>query len=101
LRIGENIETSINIEKLDILAIKAVARGDAGEVEQKRAIKYILEVIGAKDINSYVKGDIEATHILLGRQFVGQTISAIIDKKFVYVKQEEPKEIFKKGKKTW
>ena len=64
-------------ELADVVAIQALARGDADEHQQKRALKWIIENAAAMYEFSYYPTDRD-TNFGLGRVFVGQVIVGIL-----------------------
>ena len=66
-----------NYELADVVAIQALARGDADEHQQKRALKWIIESASEMYGFSYYPNDRD-TNFALGRVFVGQVIVGIL-----------------------
>lgn len=65
-----------NYEIADVAAIQAVMRGDASDIQQKRAIDWIIRVAARTHDMAYFDGpDGErATAFACGKQYVGKTI---------------------------
>lgn len=79
-----------NWEKADASAIKALMEGKADLIQQKRAIDWILRSACGIPEWPYVPGDIEATHVHLGRHFVGHQIMKLAQMNLSAVKDREP-----------
>ena len=60
-------------EKADVRAIKQLAEGKAGPVQQKRALDWIIKAAGTYDL-SYRPNDTVATAFAEGKRFVGTPI---------------------------
>jgi hypothetical protein len=65
--------------KADVVAIQALAAGLANQDQQKRALRFIVHGLCAAYDWPYRPGDVEATHVMLGRQFVGQQIVYLVN----------------------
>ena len=61
-------------EKADIRAIQAVASGTAGEIEQKRALDWIVNVAAATYDEPFRPGQTDSVNYMLGRRSVGLAI---------------------------
>lgn len=79
-----------NWEKADATAIKALMAGSADPIQQKRAIDWILKSACGIPEWPYVPGDVEATHVHLGRHFVGHQIMKLSQMNLSAVKDREP-----------
>lgn len=79
-----------NWEKADASAIKALMEGKADLIQQKRAIDWILRSACGIPEWPYVPGDVEATHVHLGRHFVGHQIMKLAQMNLSAVKDREP-----------
>jgi hypothetical protein len=58
-------------EKADIRAIQALARGDATESDQRRALDWIINVAAATYDEPFRPGQGDAVTYMLGRRSVG------------------------------
>ena len=65
-------------ENADIGALKALAAGNAGPLEQKRALDYIVHVACATYDWSF-RPDARETDVMLGRQFAGRHIVYLVN----------------------
>ncbi len=79
-----------NWEKADASALKALQAGTADAIQQRRAFDWILRCACGMPEWPYVPGDIEATHIHLGRHFVGHQIMKLTQVNLGAVKDREP-----------
>ena len=79
-----------NWEKADASALKALQDGKADAVKQRRALEWILQKACGLPEWPYVSGDIEATHIHLGRHFVGHQIMKLITVNLGAIKDRVP-----------
>jgi hypothetical protein len=77
-------------EKADASAIKALMAGTADAIQQRRAIDWILKSACGMPEWPYVPGDVEATHIHLGRHLVGHQIMKLAQVNLGAVKDREP-----------
>lgn len=75
-------------EVADAVAIQAVARGEANNDQQKRALKWILESACSLPVWAY-RNDERETNVALGRHFVGQQIVGIMKVNISRMKKEE------------
>ena len=73
------LRTSLFPPPAAIHAIKNVAKGIAGESDQKLAMAYIIKEIGRAYDNNFVPGSADETNFLQGRAFVGTKITRIIE----------------------
>ena len=64
--------------------------GSADPIQQKRAIDWILKSACGIPEWPYVPGDVEATHVHLGRHFVGHQIMKLSQMNLSAVKDREP-----------
>lgn len=71
-------EIDIGYSKPQELAVKAFAEGVATKEQQKIAFNFIVEHLGWNSSIAYVNGDVNATHIMLGRQFVARMLNKIV-----------------------
>lgn len=55
----------------DAGAIQALARGNASEAQQQRALRYVIEVLAGTYDQSYRPGKADDTVFAEGRRFVG------------------------------
>jgi hypothetical protein len=67
----------ISWSKADALAIKALAAGNASEAQQKRALDWILEACGLRDLSFRPDSD-RATSFAEGKRFVGLQIAKMM-----------------------
>ena len=65
-------------EKADVISIQAVAEGVADEYQQKRALKWIINNASEVYEMHYLASDRD-TSFALGRAFVGQQITKMIN----------------------
>ena len=65
-------------EKADIRALQALARGDAGEVEQKRALDWLINIAAATYDEPFRPGQQDAVNYMLGRRSVGLAIVKLL-----------------------
>lgn len=72
----------------DATALQAVAAGTANDIQQKRAIKWILEGACGLPVWAYRDSQRE-TDVALGRHFVGQQIMGLLKVQVSKMKQEE------------
>lgn len=63
--------------KPDILAIKALHSGHATEIQQKRALSFIIKYLCRADEINYFPGDERGTCFALGREAVGKILRGI------------------------
>lgn len=75
----------VKLEKADILAVQAVAKGVASSNQQKRALEVISVKLALVNDNPY-HGQAPETDFACGRKFVGDQIISIIEEP---VKPEE------------
>ena len=61
-------------EKADIRAIQALARGDATESDQRRALDWIINVAAATYDEPFRPGQSDVVDYMLGRRSVGLAI---------------------------
>lgn len=61
-------------EPADIYAVQALARGDANEHQQRRALDWILDAVCRVNDLPYRPGSFDETSFASGRQFCGQQI---------------------------
>ena len=61
-------------EKADIRAIQALARGDATESDQRRALNWIINVAAATYDEPFRPGQSDVVDYMLGRRSVGLAI---------------------------
>lgn len=78
-----------NWEKADASALKALQEGTADAIQQRRALDWILRKACAMPEWPYVPGDAEATHVHLGRHFVGHQIMKLLQMNLGAVKDRE------------
>lgn len=73
------------ISKSEVFAVRNLKKGEASHSEQRLALQVILHKVCKTDINPYA-GDVNETHIAIGRADVGRQIrmmiNADIDKMF-------------------
>lgn len=62
----------------DVYALRAVYEGQASEEQQKRAIKWIMEVASAFKQDPFQDGDPYGTAYVAGRQSVGRHITYLL-----------------------
>lgn len=79
-----------NWEKADASALKAVQEGTADAIQQRRALSWILQSACGLPEWPYVPGDVEASHIHMGRHFVGHQIMKLLQVNLGQVKDREP-----------
>lgn len=65
-------------DKADAYAIKAVAAGMASEAQQKRAIAWVLQASGLRDL-SFRPDNTHATAFAEGKRFVGLQIAKLME----------------------
>ena len=65
-------------EKADIRAIQALAQGNAGEQDQKRALDWIINIAAATYDEPFRPGSQDAVNYMLGRRSVGLAIVKLI-----------------------
>ena len=61
-------------EVADVAAIQALARGDATEDQQKRALRYLIETLCGTYDMAYRPASPRDTDFALGKAFVGQQL---------------------------
>lgn len=78
-------------ELADVTAIQAVARGDAEEAQQLRAMKWLIEVACATYDQSYYPGEQgrRDTDFAEGRRFVGNTLVKMTRLNLSQMRREE------------
>ena len=70
----------------DAYAIKALARGEAGDIEQKRALKCIVEELAGTYAMTFDPESDRQTAFAEGRRSVGRAIVGIINTNLAAVK---------------
>ena len=65
-------------EKADIRAIQALAQGNAGEHEQKRALDWIVNSACGTYDEPFRPGSSDVVHYMLGRRSVGLAIVKLL-----------------------
>jgi hypothetical protein len=79
---AKHMPWSIGLERLDVPdlhAIKAIARGDASEDQQRRAMKVIIEQIASTYDMSFHPDNARATDFAEGKRHVGRVLVGIIN----------------------
>lgn len=66
--------TPVGYETEDAAAVQAVVYGRASEDQQRRALKFIIEVVCARDDQSYRSGKPDDTAFAEGKRYVGNQI---------------------------
>lgn len=62
----------------DASAVQALARGEAGPDQQKRALDWVIKVAAATYNTSFTPGSPDATAFAEGRRFVGTQIVKLL-----------------------
>lgn len=71
-------KNDFDYDELDVAALKALARGDASEAQQKRALRFILFVSGVREMPRVTEKDrLDAFNE--GRRFVGWVVAKLIE----------------------
>lgn len=78
-------------ENADVAALQALARGVANEGQQKRALNYIIHVLGMTYEHTYVPGSERDSNFAQGRRYVGLQIVKLVNM---------PAHLMKKAKET-
>jgi len=86
--VKEYIEGYIQLEEIELYALKAVAKGDADEFQQRLAIEVIVNKFSRTHDLTYVEGSFDGTAFLGGRSFVGQLILKCINVPIGKLKEE-------------
>lgn len=90
-RTESRLEQAANAYTLaDMAAVKALHAGTASAEQQQRALNWILKSACALPDWPYVVGDVEQTHIHLGRHLVGQLIMKLVQGNLGAIRRSEP-----------
>lgn len=83
-------------EPVDIRAIQALAKGDASEDEQKRALDWIINNAAATYDEPFRPGETDVMAYMLGRRSVGLAIVKMVKLKVgLFIKDDPPDKITK------
>ena len=78
--------------RYDALAIKAVAKGNASEAQQRRAMQWIVQSAAMTYDETFVAGQPDVSANLQGRRYVGLQIVKLINTPIEQMKFGEEKE---------
>jgi len=76
-------------ELADVAAIKALNAGTADAIQQRRALDWIMQKACGLPDWGYVPGDTHATHLHLGRKFVGHQIMKMLQMNLATAQRRE------------
>lgn len=62
----------------DVFAAKAVSRGEAGPIEQKRFVDWLINATGMRD-EIFIEGKPDVKDYLLGRRSIGLQYAAMLN----------------------
>ncbi len=78
-------------DEFDASAIQALARGDANDQQQRRALQWIVEKASMVGDQSFVPGQADVVAFIEGRRSVGNQIRKLVNINLVAMRQTERK----------
>jgi hypothetical protein len=74
-------------DEYDVTAMQALARGDANDQQQQRALNWIVHAAAMANDQSFVPGQADVTSFLEGRRSVGNQIKKLINLDLAVLRQ--------------
>lgn len=76
--------------RYDAFAIKAVAKGEATEAQQQRALQWIIQAAAMTYDETFVPGQPDVSNFLAGRRSVGLQVVKLINVPIEQIRSDEP-----------